>query len=113
MSVTINGSRTTVNASKPIQADDCLLFQSHFLAIVSLHQLEIENMDGGELHLNRIDFMRLVYYGKNDNAGKHAGIAVGVISGVFILAVAFLFMFSMRSPERREKMKALLAPLYS
>ncbi|CAE6449678.1 unnamed protein product, partial [Rhizoctonia solani] len=52
----------TINATKPIQSDDCLLFQSPGLTPDQLYSLEIENISGGTLAINRMEFFRIVTF---------------------------------------------------
>jgi hypothetical protein len=112
MGVTLDTRRTTINTSKPIQADDCLLFQSQGMPALYLHHLEINNEDGRELGINRMEFIRIVNFGQNGNAGHRAGTAAGAIFGLFMMIVLLLSVCLMRSVKRRQKMKKLIAPLW-
>ncbi|CAE6395825.1 unnamed protein product [Rhizoctonia solani] len=57
--VGIDGFDRTLNLSRPFQSDDCLLFQSHGMSSHAYHRLEIENLDGGLLVLDRMEFIRV------------------------------------------------------
>ncbi|CAE6464392.1 unnamed protein product [Rhizoctonia solani] len=57
MRISIDGQQEVVNTSKPFASNDCLLIQSWGLPEV-LHELLIENVDGGKLGIDRLDFFR-------------------------------------------------------
>ncbi|KAJ1307100.1 hypothetical protein OPQ81_001218 [Rhizoctonia solani] len=58
MRVKIDGKEETINTTKPFQSDDCLLYQSYSFQATFLHTLDIQNVDGRTLGLNRVEFFR-------------------------------------------------------
>ncbi|KAH7340611.1 hypothetical protein B0J17DRAFT_652075 [Rhizoctonia solani] len=74
--VAIDGSERTLNLSRPFQSDDCLLFQSHGMSPSIFHQLEIENIDGGLLILDRMELMRMLAFRPPGPIGTLGEIAI-------------------------------------
>lgn len=105
MRVNFDGSENIINTTKPIQADDCLLYQSPGFQALNFHTLEIDNVDGRTLAVNRLEFFRVLTIAAprlsraNQMGAKIAGIVVGGI-----IAVAGLIIFySTRSRRVRQK----------
>ncbi|CAE6498278.1 unnamed protein product [Rhizoctonia solani] len=105
MHVNIDGQQDTINMTKPFQSDDCLLYQSPGIPASSIHTLEIDNVDGRTLAVNRLEFDRVLIVGNARTqvatlaGAKIAGIVVGVIVGV----AALIILYSSRSSKSRKK----------
>lgn len=108
MRVTIDEGRTVVNTSKPIQANDCLLFQSKGISgSYRLHDLVVENIDGEQLGIDRIEFIRTVYMSRRENgmANTLAGTAIETfvkLVAVIILLTVVHVMDPNKLRKRRE-----------
>jgi hypothetical protein len=92
----------TINATKPIQSDDCLLFQSPGLTPDQLYSLEIENISGGTLAINRMEFFRIVTFA-GSKGYKNAGMIAGIVLGVILGIAALVILYSTRSRKVRQK----------
>ncbi|KAF8713323.1 hypothetical protein RHS03_00750, partial [Rhizoctonia solani] len=92
----------TINITKPIQSDDCLLFQSPGLTSDLLHSLEVENVSGGTLAINRMEFFRIVTF-TNPRGYKNAGMIAGIVLGVILGIAALVILYSTRSRKMRQK----------
>ncbi|EUC55309.1 transmembrane protein, putative [Rhizoctonia solani AG-3 Rhs1AP] len=101
--VTIDGREDTTNTTKPLQSDDCLLYQSQGYSVNGFHSFELENVDGRTLAINRLGFFRVLVnaqiHGSTMAAGKVAGIVVGVVLAV----AALIILYSTRSRKSRQK----------
>ncbi|CAE6435512.1 unnamed protein product [Rhizoctonia solani] len=100
MKVSIDGRESTVNTSKPIASNDCLLFQAWGLPASMQHELLIENVEGATLGIDRLEFFWIDIYSKRSSSlnggAKAAGIAAGVVIGV-LLVLGGLAMLSKKS----------------
>ncbi|CAE6449568.1 unnamed protein product [Rhizoctonia solani] len=92
----------TINITKPIQSDDCLLFQSSGLPADFLHSLEVENVSGGTIAVNRMEFFRIVTF-TNPRGYKNAGMIAGIVLGVLLGIAGLVILYSTRSRKVRQK----------
>ncbi|CAE6486157.1 unnamed protein product [Rhizoctonia solani] len=90
MKVTIDGQQQTVNTSKPLVSNDCLLFQAWGLPTHSLHQLFIENASGGALGIDRFDFFKLQLYEGPDTSTRTIVVACVVMAAIVVSAVVIV-----------------------
>ncbi|KAB5595183.1 P12 domain containing protein [Ceratobasidium theobromae] len=115
MQVSISSEGTsTVNTSRPFQADDCLLFQSGGMTSTVMHNFVIENVDGRQLGINRVEFGRiLVFTSRNNTANAKAGMIVGIVAGVIVIGVVLIIIYACRyrAKQRASKKKGLFSVL--
>lgn len=111
MEVTIDGYSRIINTSKPIQADDCLLFQSRGLPRTGFHDLEIQNIDGGELYINRIEAITLSYFRPN-MPNLHARTVVSIVIWIVFAILLLIVASPALSQEKRRKIKRSFGALY-
>ncbi|CAE6439361.1 unnamed protein product [Rhizoctonia solani] len=107
MKLTIDGQESTVNVSKRIASDDCLLLQSWLLQPSVMHRLLIENVDGATLGINRFEFYWVRHYKKEygrSNAGEVA-LIVGVLVVCFLL-LASLWLYLKKTAKGRKTREA-------
>ncbi|CCO35204.1 hypothetical protein RSOLAG1IB_09616 [Rhizoctonia solani AG-1 IB] len=102
MKVSIDGRESTVNTSKPVASNDCLLFQAWAFPSSFYHQLLIENVDGATLGIDRLEFFRLRKFGtvspESNERAKTAVISITIVLGV-LLCLGGLIMFFNKSKK--------------
>lgn len=102
MRVKIDNVEDTVNTTKPFQSDDCLLYQSQGFSPHDLHSLEVDNVDGRTLAVNRLEFFR--YFPLDSPHSTNLGaIIAGVVVGVLLVVAAVVIFYSSRSKKMRTK----------
>ncbi|KAB5587663.1 hypothetical protein CTheo_8897 [Ceratobasidium theobromae] len=102
-------TQAIVNISTPFQADDCLLFQSQGMPSVSWHQLEIENMDGRQLGINRIEFFRTTTFSESEGRNATPWITVSSVVVAILVMVGIIIIYALlaRSEETRTKIRKI------
>ncbi|KAG8687922.1 hypothetical protein FRC11_006369 [Ceratobasidium sp. 423] len=104
MRVAIDGNTPdTINTTKPIQSDDCLLYQSPGLAVDRLRSFEMENVDGRTLALNRVEYFRIITFTTGGRSTKVGGMAAGIALGVIVLIAGLVLLYSTRGRKTRQK----------
>ncbi|CUA72738.1 hypothetical protein RSOLAG22IIIB_10275 [Rhizoctonia solani] len=111
--VEIDSKASTVNTSKPIPSDDCLIFQAWGLPSPNLHELRIENVDGAALAINRIEFFWS--HGYRRGAGKLSGATLIIVIVVVVLFVATLVVsvIYLTTSKHGKKIGSMLKKLFS
>ncbi|EUC54496.1 P12 domain protein, putative [Rhizoctonia solani AG-3 Rhs1AP] len=84
MKVKIDDQEATVNTSKPITSDDCLLFQAWAFPRTKMHELRVENVNGAALGINRLEFFTVTPYGKGGKGTSGNG---SIVAGIVIVVV--------------------------
>ncbi|KDN45028.1 hypothetical protein RSAG8_05201, partial [Rhizoctonia solani AG-8 WAC10335] len=84
MKVKIDDHESTVNTSKPIPSDDCLLFQAWGFPRTNMHELLVENVNGGMLGINRVEFFLVSGFSDGSNSHNPGG---AVVAGIVIIVV--------------------------
>jgi hypothetical protein len=105
MRVTLDRYEFTSNTSKPLQSDDCLLFQSPGLSPSFYHELEIENVDGRAFSLNRVEILRggsLVSPGSGNTISE----IVGIMLFVVLLAVGVVTVYTAMTKKSTKRFTA-------
>lgn len=102
-------TQAIVNISTPFQADDCLLFQSQGMPSVSWNQLEIENMDGRQLGINRIEFFRTTTFSESEGRNATPWITVSSVVVAILVMVGIIIIYALlaRSEETRTKIRKI------
>ena len=90
MKVKIDDQEATVNTSKPITSDDCLLFQAWAFPRTKMHELRVENANGASLGINRVEFFTVTPYGKGGGTRKNGLIIAGIVIVVVFTVMAVI-----------------------
>ncbi|CAE6463129.1 hypothetical protein ACGC1H_002126 [Rhizoctonia solani] len=101
--VKIDGREETTNTTKPLQSDDCLLYQSPGFPIHGFHSFELENVDGRTLAVNRLEFFRVLVNTQVRGSTMAAGKIAGIVIGVIIAVAALIILYSTRTKKSRQK----------
>lgn len=104
MQVTLDdGHSETINTTKPIQSDDCLLYQSPGIAVDHLRSFEMENVDGRTLALNRVEYFRIITFTNGGRSAKVGGMVAGIVLGVIVAVAGLVILYSTRGRKTRQK----------
>ncbi|KDN45011.1 hypothetical protein RSAG8_05184, partial [Rhizoctonia solani AG-8 WAC10335] len=102
MKVKIDDYESTVNTSKPIPSNDCLLFQAWGIPRTKMHELLVENVDGATLGIERIEFFWSDEYHQETHGRSNATVAIAVVAvAVFIsiLVVSVIYLITSKHEE--------------
>ncbi|KEP45727.1 putative P12 domain protein, partial [Rhizoctonia solani 123E] len=115
MKVTIDDQEATVNTSKPISSDDCLLFQAWGLPRTKMHELLVENIDGTSLGINRIEFLRPTHYswGAHRRSNPAVAIAALAVAGVIVISILVVSVVYLKTSKQGEKVSRMLKGVFS
>ncbi|GAB1517305.1 hypothetical protein RhiTH_000351 [Rhizoctonia solani] len=112
MRVTIDGKEYTSNTYKPFPSDDCLLFQSRSVSPYTYHELEVENLDGRTISVNRIEIIRATTIRSEGSSNTAVEIMVIVLFVIMLsTGVVVLYTAMTRKPTKKvfdESLKPLL-----
>ncbi|CUA68387.1 hypothetical protein RSOLAG22IIIB_07905 [Rhizoctonia solani] len=105
MRINLDGSENIINTTKPFQSDDCLLYQSPGFPALNFHTLEIDNVDGRTLAVNRLEFFRVltIATARNAKANQAGAKIAGIVVGVIVVIAALIVFYSTRSRRVRQK----------
>ncbi|CAE6512374.1 unnamed protein product [Rhizoctonia solani] len=99
--VKINDKEATVNTSKPIPSDDCLIFQSWGFPSTAMHELRVENVDGAALGINRVEFFLVSPYVNKGNSRDPGGALVAGIVIVVVFTVLAVIIITFRFKKKK------------
>ncbi|CAE6463706.1 hypothetical protein ACGC1H_005360 [Rhizoctonia solani] len=115
MKVTIDDQEGTVNTSKPITSDDCLLFQAWGFSRTKIHNLLVENTDGTTLGINRIEFLRPsdLSWGAHGRSSPTAAIAALAVAAVIVMSILVVSVVYLKTSKQGEKVSRVLKGVFS
>ncbi|CAE6403675.1 unnamed protein product [Rhizoctonia solani] len=103
MKVKIDDQEATVNTSKPIKSEDCLLFQAWAFPRTRMHELRVENVDGAALGINRLEFFMVTSYTKGGKTTSKSGEMVAGIAIVIVFTVLAVIVLTWKVHKKKGK----------
>jgi hypothetical protein len=76
------------------------------MPIQNLHEVVIENVDGGTLSISRFEFFRVLPY--SDRPGIRAPVVAGVTLGVIAVCALIIVVYVRRAAKKKEEMAGRL-----
>ncbi|KEP48659.1 putative P12 domain protein [Rhizoctonia solani 123E] len=115
MKVTIDDQEATVNTSKPISSDDCLLFQAWGFSGARMHKLLVENTDGATLGIDRIEFFLPNDYPRGAHGGSSSTVAIAAlaVAGVIVISILVVSVVYLKTSKQGEKVGRVLKGVFS
>ncbi|CUA73340.1 hypothetical protein RSOLAG22IIIB_10721 [Rhizoctonia solani] len=99
--VKIGSQEATVNTSKPIPSDDCLIFQSWGFPSTAMHELRVENVNGATLGINRVELFLVSPFVNKSNGRDPGGALVAGIVIVVVFTVLAVVIITFRFKKKK------------
>ncbi|CAE6444636.1 unnamed protein product [Rhizoctonia solani] len=113
MKVTVDGHESTVNTSKPLVSDDCVLFQAWAESPSYMHQMTVENVDGTILGISRVEFFKIDLHRREASGRLDASLAMLVVAAIILGLTPVLSCIYLANSKQGKRLRRMFKEMFS